>query len=150
MPPLEAVAYVSSANGLPDEAHLEALLKDARERNLTEGVTGALLFHDGTFFQYFEGPPEGVHRVYQRILRSPLHHGLIELMRGPVPERAFGRWSMGFAQVPLSVMLRLSQADWDRDRRQFQRAAALPAGAQLLLDFWQSCIPGGRGAVAAL
>lgn len=149
MPPLEAVAYVSSASGLPDESHLEALLRAARARNLTEGVTGALLFHDGTFFQYFEGPPEGVQRVYQRILRSPLHHGLIELMRGPVPERAFGRWTMGFAQVPRSVMLQLSQADWDRDRRRFQHAAALPAGAQLLLDFWQSCIPGGRGAVAA-
>ncbi len=149
MSTLEAVAYVSSASGLLDEAHLEALLQGARDRNRAEGVTGALLFHDGTFFQYFEGPPEGVQRVYQRILRSPLHHGLIELMRGPVPERAFGRWSMGLVRAPRSVLLQLSQADWDRDRRQFQHAAALPAGAHLLLDFWHSCIPGGRGAVAA-
>jgi hypothetical protein len=150
MHPLEAVAYVSSACGLPDEAHLEALLRDARAHNLNEGVTGALLFHDGTFFQYFEGPPEGVQRVYRRILRSPLHHGLIELMRGAVPERVFGRWSMGFARAPRSLVLQLSQTEWDRDRRRFLQAASLPAGADLLLDFWHSCIPGGRGAAAAL
>lgn len=138
---LEAVAYTSSA--VPDTtvSSLEQLLLQARKKNAELGVTGVLLYHDGSFFQYFEGPPEAVEEVYARIRRSPLHRGIIELMRGPIQARSFGSWLMGFTQAPASTVLALSNASWTASVR--QPAVATSPGLELLLQFWAS----NRGAL---
>ena len=74
-----AVAYVSTAVAGRTPADLDRLLIDARAHNRMEGVTGVLL-HDGhRFFQYFEGPPAGVEKIYARIRDSRMHVGLQEL-----------------------------------------------------------------------
>ena len=135
---LEAIAYSSSAVGLPTESELERLLDDARARNLRTGVTGVLLYHDGSFFQYFEGPPAGVAEVYGRILGSRRHRGVIELMRMPLARRCFADWQMGFVRVPASAMLQLTNARWRASaaRACAELAPTLPAGLSLLLQFW--------------
>lgn len=142
---LEAVAYTSSAVHGVTVADLEQLLVKAREKNSALGVTGVLLFHDGSFFQYFEGPPASVEEVYARIRRSPMHHGLIEIMRGPVRSRSFGAWLMGFTQVPASTVLRLSNASWTARLQQGRSDApdADSQGLELLRQFWNA----NRGAL---
>jgi len=133
----EAVAYTSSAVPEVTVASLEALLLRARQKNEELGVTGVLLFHDGSFFQYFEGPPLAVEEVYARIRRSPLHRGIYELMRGPVHSRSFGDWLMGFSQAPASTVLKLSTASWEaRVRQEATLPKATSEGLALLLQFW--------------
>lgn len=127
---LEAVAYTSSAiPGLTDGA-LEQLLVDARQKNQELGITGVLLYHDGSFFQYFEGPPDGVEAVYDRIRQSRLHRGIFELMRAPIECRSFGNWLMGFTRAPASTVLQLSNAHWRRrlDEERGEAAARSPEG----------------------
>jgi hypothetical protein len=143
-PPLESVTYVSSASGSLTDADLEGLLTSARHRNEQQGVTGALLFHDGSFFQYFEGPPAGVEDVYGHIRRSRLHGGIIELDRSPMPARQFPRWLMGFTHVPTSSILRLSGASWRAAVRGMGGPEIRAEGMELLLSFWRST--GNRGA----
>ena len=140
-PPLECIAYVSTAAGGLTDADLEGLLTSARRRNEEQGVTGALLFHDGSFVQYFEGPPEGVEEVYGHIRGSKLHRGIIELERAQVPERQFPRWLMGFTHVPTSSILRLSNASWQATLRGMDAAKAKAEGVELLLSFWRSNSP---------
>ena len=135
---LAAVAYTSSARGLPSDAALEALLVRCRQVNAEQAVTGALLYHDGNFFQYFEGPPAGVAAVYARVLRAPLHHGVIELARGPIAARAFDGWQMGFCRAPASLVLKLSQAAWTLQAEQLLEDRAASDGLALLLHFWQT------------
>ena len=136
MPPLIAVAYVSSAVRRHTPAELDALLLDARNFNAEVNVSGALLHHDGSFFQYFEGPEDGVGQVYSRIKASRMHHGLIELVIGPVQQRYFSTWSMGFAEPAATALQSISQASWELQRE----AAATPAdrapALELLLSFW--------------
>ena len=136
---LESIAYVSTAEGALTDAELEGLLTSARRRNEEQGVTGVLLFHDGTFFQYFEGPTAGVDEVYGHIRRSKLHGGIIELERTPVAERQFPRWLMGFTRTPAaSSILRLSNASWHATLRGMHGAQVGVEGMNLLLSFWRA------------
>lgn len=135
---LEAVAYVSSAAPGLDETDLEALLVTARRRNRALGVTGVLLYHDGSFFQYFEGPRPGVEEVYAHIKRSPQHHDIIELARLPIAERVFPSWLMGFTHAPASRILQLSKASWEKAAQGLPEGASLPEGMSLLMAFWRS------------
>lgn len=81
---------------MPSDEQLGTLLRKARERNQREGVTGVLLYADGTFLQYIEGPAQGLLRVYEAILRDPLHHHIFEMLREPLAQREFGQWAMGY------------------------------------------------------
>jgi hypothetical protein len=137
-PELECVVYVSTASGILGAADLEGLLTSAWRRNAEHRVTGALLFDDGTFLQYFEGPPAGVAEVYRHIQRSPMHRGIVELHRARVPKRQFPQWLMGFSRAPGSAILRLSNATWQATLRGRPDAAPSTEGLELLLDFWRS------------
>lgn len=137
MPTLHAIAYVSSASPiLADSDEIDALLVDARDFNAKCDVSGVLLHHDGNFLQYIEGPTAGVAAVYRRILQSRRHHGLIELFNGPVMERNFPQWQMGFAESPLSALQSISQASWLNQMAQLERHRQRSVGLDLLLDFW--------------
>lgn len=136
---LEAVVYTSSAIADITDADLERLLEDARRKNVEVGVTGVLLYHDGAFLQYFEGPPAAVDQVYERIRRSTLHRGLIELTREPVTHRSFGQWVMGFTRVPPSTLLQMTHASWEAlAPRASDDAGPGSDGLQLLLHFWST------------
>ncbi|MCA9738410.1 MAG: BLUF domain-containing protein, partial [Gemmatimonadetes bacterium] len=71
------------------------LLEGARATNTRLGVTGLLLFHEGSFIQVLEGPPDVVEALYARIETDPRHGGALVLSRGLVEERSFGEWRMG-------------------------------------------------------
>jgi len=135
---LEAVAYVSSARQRLSDEDLEALLLRARARNHSLGVTGVLLHHDGSFLQYFEGPAEGVRTVYDHIVRSPLHTGLIELLHAPIPQRTFGAWEMGFTRAPRSAFLQLANASWQQQLHAQRQAASRSDGLALRMQFWRT------------
>ena len=137
---LEAVAYTSSAiHGITDDS-LEILLLGARKKNEELGVTGVLLYHDGSFFQYFEGSPNAVEEVYDRIRRSPMHHGIVELVEGPIDHRSFSNWLMGFTRAPATKLLQLSNASWKARMTQanFTAPTVNSDGLDLLLQFWAS------------
>ena len=134
--PLTAIAYVSSALRELSDPELEALLAKARARNQQHEVTGALLYHDGSFLQYIEGPEEGLDVIYRHIMRAPEHYDIVELMRSPVAQRSFSDWEMGFTRAPESTMLQLANVSW---RRQVQSAAPNSSiGLTLLMQFWRS------------
>ena len=132
-----AVAYVSSAVHLLSEAELEALLLSARDFNAKHDVTGILLYHEGTFFQYFEGPGPGVEAVYSRVRESRLNGGLMELMRERVEQHQFSNWGMGFSAAPQSLILALERAHWLSVSKQVPQDAELSDGLGLLLQFWR-------------
>ena len=141
MSTLKAVAYVSSACVPLTTAELEALLIDARTHNAVMHVTGALLYHDGSFFQYFEGPPVGVENVYARIRASRLHHRLVELLFCPTPSRQFGVWHMGFAPAPRTFLLELAQASWLNSLPGLADNTSEAPGVQMLREFWRIASP---------
>ena len=78
------------------ELELTDLLSPARERNQALGVSGMLLFHEGSFIQALEGDEEQVEKIYNKIGKDTRHTETRVLFRGDVDHRDFEGWSMGF------------------------------------------------------
>jgi len=95
--PLACLAYASSASHTLPAAELEHMIERARRRNAECGISGFLLLVDNRFMQYLEGPHPHLDLVYRcHILPSPLHQGVVELMREEITERQFATWSLAF------------------------------------------------------
>src|SRR5437870_652135 len=93
------LVYASSAVKLCSRPDLLRLLEKAHRNNTRDGITGLLLYKDGNFMQALEGPEETVLRTFARISRDPRHHGVMTLLDGPLTERQFPSWSMGFRNL---------------------------------------------------
>lgn len=88
--------YISAATHEFTEEELQELLAVARVKNEEQGVSGMLLFHEGSFIQALEGDKAQVEDIYNRIGKDPRHTETQILFRGEVDHRDFDGWSMGF------------------------------------------------------
>jgi hypothetical protein len=103
--------YASRAKVDTREAQIESLLERARYNNLAHGITGMLLFVEGSFFQVLEGDAEQVDRTYAIITRDPRHDRVATIIREPIAQRSFGEWTMGFESVARTDLQRLVGAN---------------------------------------
>jgi hypothetical protein len=127
------IVYTSIANDEFSPADLERLLAAARTRNKAVGVTGMLVFHDGTFLQALEGEKRAVNEVFASIRGDSRHRDVTVLHRGSgLEQRVFSDGPMGFADfsgaagllrgfVQLSERLRVKDLD---SRRAMELLAA--------------------------
>ncbi|MBI1397213.1 MAG: hypothetical protein GC151_14670 [Betaproteobacteria bacterium] len=114
MSALRTIVYASTAAYLMTLADLEALLTDARELNERHGITGVLLYSDGTFMQCFEGEEPAMEETYGRIIASRKHHSIIEMLNEPIERRSFPDWHMGFFGPPEARSLFQDERQWRR------------------------------------
>jgi hypothetical protein len=91
--------YVSTGRGDASAAELDAILESAARRNGQQGITGMLLYADGSFMQVLEGEEAAVDETFGRVERDSRHTGIFVIDRQPITERSFGRWTMGFKRV---------------------------------------------------
>ncbi len=61
-----------------------------------------LLYFDGTFVQYLEGPQENVESLFQKISKDKRHQQIVTLMEGKSKQRQFEDWSMAYKQISAS------------------------------------------------
>lgn len=92
------VAYRSRAVRPPSEWELAKLLRLAQVRNHAEGLTGLLIYDQGYFFQWLEGPEPALIRVWNSIRRDPRHREIEILREQSLPDRFFGAWDMRLAR----------------------------------------------------
>lgn len=96
---MHQVLYSSAAVAPFSDAELTQLLTVARVNNGRLGVTGMLLYHEGSFLQVLEGDEHVLETLYAKIARDKRHHRVVSLLRRPVDTRHFGQWQMGFASM---------------------------------------------------
>lgn len=87
--PLYRLIYTSSAVGVLRADELDRILLRAKASNAGAGITGLLLFHEGSYLQVIEGSPAGVLSLMERIRRDRRHTGLTPLESHPCQARAF-------------------------------------------------------------
>lgn len=102
------VIYLSTANRLMGEGELESILEVSRRNNTEKGITGLLVYADGSIIQLLEGEKETVLSTYKKILQDSRHSGAIKLKEGEMIERNFPQWSMGFEIVSKSNISKLT------------------------------------------
>lgn len=145
---LSAIAYRSVARRRLSSLELDALLVDACAFNAVVGVTGVLFHHDGRFFQYIEGEAAGLKQVYERIRNAGAHRELVELLHGPVAQRQFERWHMGFCQAPESTLQELSNAAWIEAMPITRASDKASEGVGLALYHWSKWLAEQPGGIA--
>lgn len=91
--------YTSTGNTDLPSAELAELLRRARLRNESLGITGMLLYSNGSFMQVLEGEEAVVDAMYARISTDQRHHHVTLIIREPIQKRTFGDWSMGFFEA---------------------------------------------------
>jgi hypothetical protein len=99
MTTVSALMYRSLARDAPSAEALHTLLRQCRERNAREGLTGFLVLHQGRFVQWLEGPEAGLQRVWASIERDPRHHQVELLQRARDTHRLFAGWQMRLGMV---------------------------------------------------
>jgi hypothetical protein len=97
--PMIQVTYVSRTREPMSSEQLLDLLCQCRANNRESGVTGMLIYGNGTFLQALEGEEPLVDELVAHILEDPRHADIEVLSRRPIERREYADWSMGFDLV---------------------------------------------------
>jgi hypothetical protein len=101
-----------------DDAGLVEILDTSRNWNAGHGITGVLLYGEGSFIQVLEGEKTEVEYIFERIKADRRHKGLIKVLSGEIPERTFPTWTMGFKTMD-AIAVNFLQGYFDPARQSF-------------------------------
>ncbi|HLF98721.1 MAG TPA: phosphate-starvation-inducible PsiE family protein [Methylococcaceae bacterium] len=93
------LTYISTATRPMTADDLMDILRSARAHNANHGVTGMLLYSNGTFVQVLEGDERTVDALLEVIKRDPRHTTLHVVERRTIEAREYAEWSMGFKRL---------------------------------------------------
>ena len=88
--------YFSASSTPMQVDELEDILEQAQSNNSRNGITGALVYIDGSFLQILEGEKDRVQTLMQKISKDILHETVSVLHEGKLqPQRSLsGKWPM--------------------------------------------------------
>ena len=72
------------------------MLNQSRWFNEVNEISGCLVYHNGVFLQYLEGPEDRVLRLYARIEKDSRHTDVQILSSGHIYAREFDEWTMAY------------------------------------------------------
>lgn len=93
-PWLATLTYRSRAVAPMSAMDLNALAQTAQTRNRAEGITGMVIYDEGRFFQWLEGPADGLERVWQSVSHDSRHTDIEVVGQAMTQVRSFGDWNM--------------------------------------------------------
>lgn len=92
---LETFVYCSRASEGVGDVEVDRLIEFSQRRNAARGITGVLVFGNGVFFQWVEGPPTEVQTLVANLHADSRHHDIVELDRTvDKRERLYPGWEM--------------------------------------------------------
>jgi uncharacterized membrane protein (DUF373 family) len=93
------LSYISTATRPMTTEDLTDILQVARTRNADKGITGMLLYSNGTFVQVLEGEEDDLNALLEVIKRDSRHTALHVLERKQIARREYPDWTMGFKRL---------------------------------------------------
>ncbi|MGB5835377.1 MAG: BLUF domain-containing protein [Thiohalocapsa sp.] len=93
------VSYVSSTGNPISAEQLLTLLMQCRKNNDDQGVTGMLLYGNGTFLQAIEGEEQIIDDLVEKIWADPRHENIKLLSRRSISRREYADWTMAFERI---------------------------------------------------
>ncbi|MEE4278246.1 MAG: BLUF domain-containing protein [Halieaceae bacterium] len=97
---LETFVYCSRASEGVGDAEVDRLIEFSQRRNVARGITGVLVFGNGVFFQWVEGPPTEVQKLVASLHGDSRHHDIVELDRSiDRRERLYPGWEMELVEA---------------------------------------------------
>jgi hypothetical protein len=96
---LREIFYSSMLAPRQPTAVVGQIVSRARTRNAENGITGLLVFDGIRFCQHLEGPSEKVTALMRLLQADPRHEAMRVLYEGPLQQRHYHRFELGFAEV---------------------------------------------------
>jgi len=93
------IIYASAESRSLSQDDLDLILRQSRRNNARLGITGILLYAEGSFFQVLGGPAEAVDTLYETIAADPRHCKVTQIIREPIARRVFQDWTMGYSRL---------------------------------------------------
>ena len=127
--PLATLIYRSRATKPMSPPELLELTRSAPARNQSEAITGLVLWDNGDFFQWLEGPEDGVARVMRSINADTRHTDVEILTWQMTTRRRFADWDMklglaGGASTPWAREMVTPSPEWLAALRRYPQDAA--------------------------
>lgn len=98
-PVVYQLIYTSSATPALDDFALREIAQSSNFNNQELGITGLLLFYEGSVLQILEGDEMSVYSLYARVKRDKRHRGCMILSARTTEQREFSNWFMGYKNV---------------------------------------------------
>lgn len=96
------LVYLSTTRAGFGRPQLRVMLERSRARNLSLGVTGLLLHHEGRILQVLEGEEHVVRDLFDVIGADSRHIGCTSLLEEEIPARQYPQWPMAFRDLGMS------------------------------------------------
>ena len=94
-PLLYNMVYCSRATAGVDDAAVARIIEVSQRSNPERGITGLLVFGNGIFFQWLEGPRDNVTALLSLLKTDPRHHNVVVFSENEeMRERLFPDWDM--------------------------------------------------------
>ena len=94
------LVYCSQASADLDDEVIASIIATARYHNPRLGITGLLVFGQGIFFQWLEGPRDNVTGLLARIAADTRHTNLVVLSQeDDIRDRLFPEWDMEWVEA---------------------------------------------------
>ena len=124
--PLYQVVYCSRASEGVDARAVDRILASSHRHNPERGITGLLVFGSGIFFQWLEGPRDGVQELMDILRKDPRHQDVVTLAETEeVRERLFPDWSMELVEAADIREVLLDARDTAQDPHSTEALATL-------------------------
>ena len=107
------LVYISKATKPMQDAENSLLLQQSITWNQAHGLTGMLLYIEGSFLHFdggrfiqaLEGDEAEVRAIFEKIQLDNRHFDITKLHESTTPKRNFPDWSMGFKSLNKQVYL---------------------------------------------
>ena len=107
------ILYTSIGSARCSNKEIANILRKSRQNNLSNSVTGVLVYKNPEFLQYLEGPQDAVVSLYEKIKTDDRHVSVQTVSDGEMGSRVFPNWEMGFANEDDLQPLKWK---WDLDK----------------------------------
>jgi hypothetical protein len=115
---LYQLVYSSARTPRCTDEEILNILDSCKRNNPSRDITGVLLHTDNHFIQYLEGDKDII-KLYDMIRNDPRHSRVVMLSYGPIRERIFPSWHMGYKTMSRDEITFHTDSSME-DRRTFQ------------------------------
>jgi hypothetical protein len=119
------LVYCSKADQSIDPMAVDRIIETSQRNNPAHGITGLLVFGNGVFFQWLEGPRAEITALMANIKADRRHTAVVELSTSEeIRERVFPDWSMELVE-PEDIRVVLEDALSEAENPQHRAAISL-------------------------
>ncbi len=115
---LYQLVYTSIRNTSCTDYEIQSILSSCEKNNPSKNITGILLHSENRFIQYLEGDKDII-QLYDLIKTDTRHKHAVLLSYGPLKERVFPAWHMGYKNLSKEKIDFLTKAN-ENDKQVFE------------------------------